>query len=61
MTCGCRKLILILSSILFCAACNYENGYCQTVLVNKDTLQDIIGKFNSPKQADNKFTSEAIT
>lgn len=55
------KLILIFSLTLFCSVCNYSKVYCQTGFTSQDTLKNIVGRFNSPKQDDNKFTSEAIT
>lgn len=56
-----RKLILIFSFTLIGSVYNYSKVYCQTGFASQDTLKNIIGRFNSPKQGENKFTSEAIT
>ncbi len=53
-----QKLIFLL---LFVFGLYYSRVYSQTETTSKDTLKNVIGRFNSPKQEDNKFTSEAIT
>src|ERR1700743_898176 len=39
---------------------NYSKGNCRRVSLQQDTSESIIGKYNSPKQDFNKFTSEHL-
>jgi hypothetical protein len=54
-----QKLIFFLT--LFASGFNHSQAYSQTEVASQDTLKNVIGKFNSPKQEENKFTSETIT
>ncbi|PUZ19145.1 hypothetical protein DCM91_20890 [Chitinophaga costaii] len=50
-------LVCLVSNI---AQPNYDKGDFQHISLQKDTSKSIIGKYNSPKQDFNKFTSEHL-
>lgn len=58
--CIYRKLVLFFSFTIIGYLCNCNKVNCQTKLVNQNTISNIVGTFNSPKQDKNKFTSETI-